>query len=252
MAVGSGADSWIVRPRPSQSARVRLFCFPFAGGGASGFRAWQGLLPDTIEVCAVQLPGRETRIREPALTRMDGLVSSLTEALAPSLSPPYALFGHSLGALVAFELARSLRRHGLPMPVQLLLSGHGAPQLPDMRLHIHKLPQADFLRELARYHGTPRPVLESRELMEILSPTLRADFAALETYRFVPEPPLDLPISVFGGTRDPEVRPEQLEAWREQTNAGFRVRLFPGGHFYLHEELIEVLTAVQEDIGEYV
>jgi medium-chain acyl-[acyl-carrier-protein] hydrolase len=238
------SSRWLVRHRPAPDARLRLVCLPFVGGGASLFRFWPELLSPAVEVCAVQLPGRETRLREPAHRRVGPLVLELAEVLAHAVEPPFAIFGHSMGALVSFELARQMRRRGMTAPRLLIASGRAAPQLPLRRRPIHALPEPDFRDELRKLEGTPAAVLDHDELMALFSPTLRADFALNETYRYNEEPPLDLPILALGGVDDPWVSREELEGWRAQTAASFDCAQFPGKHFYFQTATAEVLATV--------
>src|SRR5437763_15337105 len=167
---------WLVSRKPNPRARVRLFCFPYAGGGDSVFRAWQKGLSEAIEVCPVQLPGRGARISEPPFTELSPLVRAAAQALAPHLDKPFAFFGHSMGALICFELARHLRKDGGPQPVHLFVSGRCGPQTP-REPFAGDLPDSEFQEMLRRYNGTPEEVLENRELMELLLPAVRADFA---------------------------------------------------------------------------
>ncbi|HEX2079482.1 MAG TPA: thioesterase domain-containing protein [Longimicrobium sp.] len=229
-------DRWITRPRPSPRARLRLLCLPHAGGGASSFRGWADALPPEVEVCPVQLPGRENRVAEPAFDRVPPLVEALADAVEPLLSLPFALFGHSNGALIGFELARTLRARGRPGPAHLFASGRRAPDLPSGRPPTHHLPDAEFLAELQALGGVPAQILEHPELLAMLLPTLRADVAIHETYAFHEEPPLASPITAYGGLADPRVSREQLEGWGRHTAGPFVMRLFPGGHFYLQEQ----------------
>ena len=179
------------------------------------FRTWPDGLPADVEVCPVQLPGRGARLMEPPFTQLSPLIEALAQALFPLLDKPFAFFGHSLGALVSFELARYLRRqHGLH-PVRLFVSAGRAPQIPHRDLPMHTLPEEEFLAKLRRLNGTPREVLAHAELMEIILPLLRADFAVYETYVYAIEPPLNCPISTFGGLQDQRVSRGDLEAWRE-------------------------------------
>ncbi len=245
---GALDDRWLVWLRPQPRGSLRLFCLPYAGGGASVFRLWADLLPPGVELCSVQLPGRETRIRERPFDRLSDLTPAVAQVLLPHLGQPYALFGHSMGALIAFEVARFLRDLGARLPLVLFASGHAAPHLPSRHPRIHHLPQAEFLRELRRYKGTPEAILASDEALGLFLPVLRADFALFETYEYHPEPPLELPISALGGLTDDEVRPPELEAWVEQTSAGFRERLFEGGHFFVNSARAEVMRAVGEDL----
>lgn len=227
------ANAWLSYVEPKPWANLRLFCFPYAGGGAAVYRGWADRMPGAIEVCPVQPPGRETRFGEPAFTRLGPLVAAATEGLRPYLDRPFALFGHSMGALVAFELARKWRRDFGLAPVHLFVSGCSAPQLDDTDSRCHTLPDPEFLEELRRLNGTPRTLLENPDLMQLLLPTLKADFAVCETYEYIEQPPLYCPISALGGLQDPTTGRNQLDAWRHQTTAAFRLRLFPGDHFFL-------------------
>ena len=225
---------WFASNKPRPNAQIRLFCFPYAGGGASVFYTWSEVLPPTIEVCSVRLPGRENRIREAPFTRMEPLVQALAQALIPYLDKPFAFFGHSLGALVSFEVARQLRKTSGLLPVQLFVSGCGASQVLDSYPPIHALPDAEFIKELHLLNGLPKEALGYPELIELMLPTLRADFAVYETYAYSIESPLDCPVSAFGGLQDGRVPRDALAAWREQTSASFKLQMFPGDHFFLH------------------
>lgn len=215
-------------------ARVRLFCFPYAGGGSTIYRGWQRSLPADIEVCAVNLPGRGGRIKEAPFTDLHELVSAIAEAIVPHLDLPAAFFGHSMGAMISFELARKLRETRGVRPEHLFVSGRRAPQLPDDEPITYNLPEPQLLEELRRLNGTPAEVLEHPELMQLMLPLLRADFSVVETYDFRPGAPLGCPLTVFGGLQDAEVSRRHLEAWGEQTTAAFSVRMLPGDHFFLN------------------
>lgn len=246
------STSWIITPKPDRRAKLRLFCFHYAGGGASIYRTWPTDLPSTIEVCAVQLPGRERRLNEPAFTTLAPMLDQLVEVILPSLDMPYAFFGHSLGALVAFELTRMLSVRYSLLPVHLLVSGRGAPQMPDMVPPIHHLPDDGFIDGLRRLDGTPEEVLQIPELMELLLPTLRADFAVSETYIYTPDKPLDCPISAFGGQDDQFAAYPELAGWKQQTNRAFNLHMFPGNHFFLHSSRVEVIRTVARDLDPYI
>jgi medium-chain acyl-[acyl-carrier-protein] hydrolase len=239
-------DSWIARPKPNPQARLRLFCFAYAGTGTSMFRSWPDGLPGDVEVCPVLLPGRGTRMREAPFTRMSPLVEALAAALAPLLDKPFAFFGHSLGAWVGFELARQLRRRSGAPPVRLFVSAARAPQIAGRGRPIHALSEAEFLVELHRLNGIPKEVFENHEVMQIMLPVIRADFAVFETYAYSTEPPLDCAISSFGGLQDDRVSRGDLEAWRHQTTAAFSSRMFPGDHFFLNPTAPLVLQALAQ------
>ena len=242
-------DVWIKRLRQDPQTRFRLFCFPYAGGGASIFRTWPQRLPRDIEVCAIQLPGREERLAEPLFDRLASLIDVLVNVLHPYMDLPFAFFGHSLGSVVAFELTRRLRRQKASCPLQLFVSGSRAPQILDPDPPLHQLPDAEFIEELRRFNGTPLAVLDNPELMELLLPLLRSDMRLLETYGYDHEAPLDCPISAFGGLADKEVSRDELAAWRDQTRSRFRMQIFPGDHFFLNgKESIRLLEAISMDI----
>lgn len=242
--------AWFMQPQPQPQARLRLFCFPYAGGAAQIFRQWPLYLQDkasAIEVCAVQLPGRSNRLQEPCFTRLTTLATHLAVVIRPYLDRPFAFFGHSLGAAVSFELARALRREGAEMPSTLVVSSCPAPQTPKTAPRTYDLPAPELLDRLRRLNGTPRELLAHEELMEMMLPMLRADFEMVETYRYSPEPPLPLPLTVCGGADDPEVSREDLDAWRAQTTQSFALHLFPGDHFFINQEssaLVQLIAQV--------
>lgn len=241
---GAAARRWLFCHRPRLSARVRLFCFPYAGGGASVYRTWGERLPSAVEVCPVQLPGRENRLGEKAFTRLPALVEAVAEGIAPLLDRPFAFFGHSMGALVGFELARLLRRERGLAPEHLYVAAHRAPQLPPATPPSYDLPESELVEELRRLGGTPRPVLEHPELISLVLPLLRADMAVCQTYAYAPAPPHDCPVTALGGLHDPDVTRERLNAWRSQTTAPFKLRILPGDHFFLHTAQTEILGII--------
>jgi len=231
---------WFWRPRPVARPRARLLCLPYAGANAMVYRPWAARLPPDVELVAVQLPGRGPRLREAPIARLEPLVEALGQELRPS-PVPYVLFGHSMGGLLAFSLCRWLRARGLPLPAQLVISARRAPQIPDTFPPERELSDAYILDRLRRYGGTPEGVLAEPELLELLLPVFRADFALLGSYRHVHEEPLDLPLTALGGTADDVAQPPQIEAWREHTRGPFTARLIEGGHFFLHTAEPEVL-----------
>ncbi len=235
-------------PRPNPQAQFRLFCFSYAGGGVAFFSAWPPMLPSHVETRPIRLPGRENRLGEKPYTRVADIVPPLTDALQPYLDKPFAFFGHSLGGFICFETARELRRRGLRQPRHLFISGARAPQLPDPDPEIHALPEKEFIAELRRLTGTPEAVLQNPELLALLLPSLRADFAASETYAYIAGVPLDVSLTVYGGVEDPKATPAQLEGWREQTTGAFALHLLPGGHFFLHSAKNALLRLLSQTL----
>jgi len=230
-------------------AAVRLFCIPYAGGSASPYQPWRKVLPPLIDVDPVSLPGRDARIGEPPLRAMGSAVDALVGELFPRIDRPFVFFGHSMGALLAYEVARRAEEAGLPL-VGLLASGAPAPHLHARSRDLHALPDAELVQELRRLGGTPREALENPELMALVLPTLRADFELCETYRHRAGPPLGCPVHVFGGLGDEGVPREDLEAWRALTSASFRLRMLPGGHFFLHESETLLTHMLARDVVE--
>ncbi|MFC8452053.1 thioesterase II family protein [Kitasatospora sp. NPDC057223] len=234
-------------PRPG--ARLRLFCFHSAGGGPSMYRDWPARLPADIEVVAVQLPGRETSIGEPWLTDYQEVVDQLHAALRPQLDRPYALFGHSMGALLAYGVALAALRCGDRPPGRLLVSGSAGPGAEPSRPDRADWPDAELVEDLRSMGGTPEEVLASRELLDLILPALRADYAVCRSFRHPDEALLDCPVSVLGGLED-SVSLDGLHRWSGTTRAATSVRTFPGGHFFLTGESAPgVLAAVTQDLA---
>lgn len=240
---------WVTCPKPNPKAKLRLFCFPYAGGSAWVFRPWLNHLPTTIELCPIELPARGKRWAESPITRLDILIEALRIAILPHLDKPFAFFGHSMGGIVSFELTRLLSREYNVSPVYLFISGCRAPQIQDLDPPIHNLPEAKFIEELHRLNGTPKAVLENAELMELVLPTLRADFAMLETYNYSGNTPLNCPIAVFGGLQDNEVSHEDLQAWKIQTNQFFSLEMFEGDHFFIDSARSLLLTSITSKLS---
>lgn len=246
MTSAGATCSWITYPKRNPQARVRLFCFPYAGGATLPYRGWADKLPTDVEICPVMIPGRGSRLTEPAFTRLLPLVRAIAEAMLSHLNRPFALFGHSMGATIAFELARYLRRSFGCVPSHLFVSGCRAPQLPRKNPPIHNLPESEFIAELRRLNGTTDEVLENSELIRLVIPTLRADFEVCSTYEYRAEAPLDCPISAYGGMQDPDVGRADLEAWSEQTTESVSVRMLPGDHFFINapnSRLLQILPS---------
>lgn len=229
-------SEWLTVARPRAAAPLRVICFPHAGAGGTVYRTWAAALPDWIEVAAVLLPGREARLDEPAEPDLDVLLHQLLAGIAADLTErPFVLLGHSMGGLVAFELARALEAGGGPIPRALVVTGCRAPHALRPPLNIGGMNSEEFLALLASYGGTPPHVLANPELLELFLPTLRADITMVEDYRVKPGPPLPIPIIAYGGKDDDEVTAAEMAAWSQYTSAGFRSRTFGGGHFFLHD-----------------
>ncbi|PYS78745.1 MAG: putative thioesterase [Acidobacteria bacterium] len=233
MQTDDRATPWLVRYRASPRTRLRLFCFPYAGGAAQVFRLWPQSLPDFIEVCAVQPPGRGSRLREEPFTRLDALVEAAMPALIPFMDVTFAFYGHSMGAMIAFEAARRLRCMGVDGPAHLFVGACRAPRLASEREITYDLPEPEFIEELRRRGGTPTEVLGHEELLHLLLPLLRADFAVIETYSYAEGPPLDCPLTAFGGLEDEGGARESLAPWEEHTAGQFSLHMLPGDHFFL-------------------
>lgn len=240
---GDGALSrWLHRPRPVEAPRARLVCFPHSGGTASFYRDWPGLVPGDVEVLPVQYPGREERLREPLAGDMGELADRISDALAPEMAVPVTLFGHSLGAVVAYEVAVRLRDRCPAVPHALVVSGHPGPgrERPGAW---HSATDAELCAELLRLGGTRKEVLDHPELLRLVLPIVRGDYRLTETRRMVATP-LGCPVLACVGAEDTEVTAAEAEAWAAVTTADFAVRVFPGGHFYLTAHRRELIAEV--------
>ncbi|NEZ59383.1 thioesterase II family protein [Adonisia turfae] len=244
-------NRWLRRGTPNPNASLRCFCLPYVGGSARIFQPWSQSLPDSVEVCALELPGHGTRLTEQPFDNWDAVLEAISQVILPLCDRPFVFFGHSMGALISFELARYCRRHNLPMPSHLYVSGHRAPQLPDPEEPVHNLPEQAFREKLTRLQGTPPAVLNNKEFMAMLLPVLRADFTLCETYSYVQEPPLPCPITAFGGTQDPTTQRGRLRAWRAQTQAKFTRHVLPGKHFFIQTEKTSLLNHLKISLGRY-
>lgn len=227
---------------------MRLFCFPFAGGGAPAYRLWPQHLPDDVEVISLHPAGRAHRLREPPLTSIDAMVAAAVDALEPWMDRPFALFGHSLGAVVAGETARVLQARGRA-PAHVFVSAR-SPERKG-KAQIHTLPDPEFIEAMnRRYQGIPAEILREPEILELLLPPLRADIMALETFYPDPDrPKIVSPVTVYGGSLDPQVSFENLEAWEAETTAGCRIRVFDGDHFYIDPQRTALLADISATLA---
>lgn len=241
----STADLWLAKSPPAPDARIRLFCFPYAGGSATTFRAWPAALSPAVEVRAVQLPGRGPRMLEPPFTDVHALVEAFLPVMARYLDKPFAFFGHSMGGAIAFELSRRLRRACGVEPRHLFISARRAPHLELKGPVIYNLPEPEFREELRQLGGTPAEVLEHPELMQMLVPLLRADISVSQTYRCDTRHSLTCPLTIFGGMRDEYDEHEGLAAWREHTLGPFDLKMFEGDHFFINTAQRSILDAIE-------
>jgi medium-chain acyl-[acyl-carrier-protein] hydrolase len=212
------------------------------------FRTWPQHLPDFVEVSAIELPGHGRRIQEIPYSHLRSLVVELADSILPDLDRPYALFGQSLGAIVCFELARELRSRSIPTPIHMCVSGAKAPHLLTVETSIHLLPDLGLIEHMRRLGGTPDSVLENEELVTALLPAFRADYKALETYIYSEGTPFEFPVLVLGGAQDYQVDRTSLQAWSNYTNAGFRLEMFPGDHFFIHKAQKQILQILGDDL----
>lgn len=246
-AVSNREELWLERVLKSSRAALRLFCFPYAGGDARAFREWQQHLPEA-EVCPVHLPGRGRRFNEPLFTRLPLLVDTLAKEISWEEHSPFALYGHSMGALICFELARELHRRYGVHPVHMFVSGRRAPHLNSVKRHTHDLPREEFIAELKHLNGTPQEVLAHAEMMDVFLPVLRADFELIETYEYGFDERLSCPITAYGGLHDQDVPVESLREWGVHSLTECRVRMFPGGHFFIHTAQSHFVDVLRRDL----
>lgn len=244
--MSTSRSGWLLN-RLNPSAQMRLFCLPYAGGGASVYRSWQGSFPAEIEVCCVQLPGRENRFTEPLFTRMDPLVEALAEALVGALDRPFALFGHSMGGLIAYELARLLQHRYQLTPDHLFVSACRAPEIPDP-VQWHSLSDQDLMAELRHSPGMPNEVLNHAELMQVLLPIIRADAAVTETYSYRQSAPFHFPVTAFASEGDELISRAAIEPWRNYTSSAFDLILVDGHHLFIQQQAPQMIRILLDKL----
>jgi medium-chain acyl-[acyl-carrier-protein] hydrolase len=248
--VNAVKSSWLAHVQQSPHPVLRLFCFPYAGGNAAIFRGWQKFLPIGVEIYPVELPGHGQNFRAAPHTHLAELIPAAAEALLPFLDQPFSFFGHSMGALIGFELACYLRATHKLGPAQLLVSGRGAPHVIQNRADLRNLSESELITELKRLKGTPQKLLEDPEAMAFWLPTLRADFdlAAHTWSRSV----LSCPIVAYGGLQDEDVPRDSIAAWRDMTSGPFCLRMMPGDHFFIANARTMFLQVLAQDLNGVV
>ena len=241
---------WIVRTAPRDGAALRLFLLPHAGASAVIYRDWHRAFGDGIDVCAIEPPGAFARRREPKIREVREFASRMAEAIEPYLDIPFAFFGYSLGALMAFECARLLCRTEKPRPRHLIVAAHKAPHVPMRNPPISRASTSVFVRELERRYGEFEAAIKAEpELMEVVVEMMRVDLAMLENYRFRDEAKFSFPVTAIGGTHDTTTDRAALEAWRAHTDGAFQTHMLPGGHFFLRTQAAELRAIVSDALG---
>jgi len=243
---------WVTCPQPNPQAKLRLFCFAYAGGSATVFRTWANYLPPTMELCPIEIPGRGRKIKSLAYTEIQPLVRAIAINIIPYLDKPFAFFGYSMGSLISFELTKLLRSEYNFHPLHLFVAARQAPQFPAENPPISQLPDTDFLTAISQFNGISDAVLKSAELMQIFLPIIRADFKVLESYWYTPQAPLDCPITAFGGLQDPTVSYTALSGWKEQTLTSFCLHQIDGDHFFINTNKSNLLNNVIQSLQFHI
>ncbi|MFY9074805.1 thioesterase domain-containing protein [Malaciobacter mytili] len=235
-------NKW-VQFESKQNVNLRLFCLPYAGGSASIYRLWQQKMPENIQVCKIQLPGRENRINEQAIDSMEVLIQILVKQLLSYFDKPFVLFGHSMGAMIVYELARYLTNYTSYTPLHIFVSACRTPNIAELKTTYH-LPNDEFINSLRQRGGTNEILLNNKEYMQMIEPTLRADLKLIEQWHHNDIDKLNCPITIFGGLNDTLVSPFILKQWRQYTNNVFKLKLFKGGHFFINDPSVNIASIV--------
>lgn len=239
-------NDWFINFNPNFNSTIRLFCFPYAGGGSSAFYPWKTYLANNIELIAIQYPGREGRFSEPLVSELKVITHELAKGFKPYLDNPYLIFGHSLGSLIGFEFIRLIRQLNFPLPKHFIVSGAKAPHMPLRRKHLHNLEDIAFKKELMKYNGVPEHILNNDELMNLFMPLLRNDFKITEDYVYQDLDPLSCNITALSGLDDETVLKDEVLGWGKQTNKNFQHISYPGDHFFIRNHQIHIIQVIHK------
>jgi len=248
--VTTPSTPWLANVQLRENPSLRLICFPYAGGSSIVFHNWKLALSPAVEIFPVQLPGRGMRIQQAPFKRIGPLIEAMIEGLSPFLRGRFAFLGHSMGALIAYELANALMSRGQRGPEKLYVSGRQAPHLAQSDPGFDSLSQDQFVERLRNLNGTPRTLLENPELLELVLPILRADFELVHTYAYRKCPRLACPIKAYGGQLDNDVTPDKLAAWADHTSSDFSMEILPGDHFFIHQQKHDFLRSLSSDLDK--
>ena len=244
-------NRWFSCSTTRERPKLRLFCFPHAGGQAATYHRWTPYLPASVELIALKLPGRGDRLQEKPYENLRQLADTLVTVMQPLLAQPFALFGHSMGAAISYRCTLRLRTASLPAPLALFVSACRPPSMWGTTERLHELPESEMIDRLVDRYGRQTTSDDEIEMMRYMAKTIRADLKMMETYRHVDEPPLESPVLALGGVDDPMVTRANLQAWRGMTNSTFGLKLFPGGHFYFRSQEQVFVQTVLSRLRDY-
>ncbi len=227
--------------------KINLFCFPFAGGSFYSYKEFEKYIPDYINMIGIDLPGHGRRMREPLLKDVHEMAEDIFYQIKGRLYEPYAIYGHSLGAILSYLFAQRIVKENMPYPVLMFLSGRAAPPVCKEK-YVHLLPKQEFIKKVNKYGGIPNEILQEEELMDFMVPILRADFEAAGTYKYEETVPLDIPMTVMTGLKDEEVEYKEALKWQEVATEKISVRQFPGGHFFIFEHPMEIVRILCQNL----
>lgn len=234
-------STWFTSYGAALEGKARIFALPYSGAGASAYYPWSKKTRD-MDFLGVQLPGRENRFNEELITHLPTLLNNIITEIKPLINKPYVLFGHSMGGLIAFELAKLIREQALPLPEHLYISAFRAPNMPNFNRAMHNLSDEDFVSELSTYGGLPSEIISNTELLDFFLPILRADFLLTEFYEYKESQPLSIPITTFSGKNDCIVKSGNMSDWRYQTNKSFRHIEYDGDHFFVNNHMESIIN----------